>query len=158
MFMFGRERYRVMMSDCLSDPLCMTVPAEARRLRELRETIDVFARRNGADADARIAIVLAVNEACSNVVRHAYGPEGGLLHLKARVRDGFIQVLVSDNGTPVAEPAVPGAGLGMGIIQGLASDVDIEGPGPLGTKLRATFSLVGAQARHQELPDFDDLQ
>jgi hypothetical protein len=77
--------------------------------------------------------------------------------LKARVKDSFIQVLVSDNGTPVAESTGPGAGLGMRIIGELADDVDIEGPGPLGTKVRATFSLTGAQARHQELPDFDGL-
>ena len=145
------------MTGSLPDPLCITVPAEARQLRELRDAIDEFAAAHGADDDARDAIVLAINEACSNVVRHAYGSEVGPLHLKARVRDSFIQVLVSDNGTPVAEPAGPGAGLGMRIIEKLADDVDIEGPGPLGTKVRATFSLNSAQARHQELPDLTGL-
>jgi anti-sigma regulatory factor (Ser/Thr protein kinase) len=145
------------MSDSLSDRLEVTVRAEPARLRELRAVVDEFASRHGADRDARDAIVLAVNEACANVVRHAYGPQGGPLHLKARARGEFIQVLVSDNGTPVADPTGPGAGLGLRIINGLADDVDIEGPGRSGTKLRATFSLKGAQARHQELPDLDDL-
>jgi anti-sigma regulatory factor (Ser/Thr protein kinase) len=145
------------MSGSLSDRLEVTVPAQAAGLGELRAAVDEFARRHGADEDARDAIVLAINEACSNVVRHAYGPDGGPLHLKARARGEFIQVLVSDNGTPVADPTGPGAGLGLRIIKELADDVDIEGPGRFGTKVRATFSLKGARARHQELPDLDDL-
>jgi anti-sigma regulatory factor (Ser/Thr protein kinase) len=145
------------MTSSFPDRLDITVPAEAWRLGELRGAIDEYASAHGADPDARDAIVLAINEACCNVVRHAYGPEGGPLHLKARVRGSFIQVLVSDNGTPVAEPTGPGAGLGMRIIEKLADDVDIEGPGPLGTKVRATFSLTGAQARQQELPDYAGL-
>ena len=139
------------------DRLCITVPAQAWRLGQLRESIDQFAQAHGADPNARDAIVLATNEACSNVVCHAYGPEGGPLHLNARIRDGFMQILVSDNGTPVGDLAGPGAGLGMRIIRDVSDDVDIEGPGPTGTKVRATFSLKGSRARHQELPDFDGL-
>jgi serine/threonine-protein kinase RsbW len=120
----------------------VTVPAEAGRLRELRRSVADFARASGAGPDVVANVVLAVHEACANVVRHAYGEEGGPLHLKGGCQSGLLQFVVSDNGTPVAEPdARPGAGLGLRLVRAVSDDFDIEGPGEDGTRVRMTFRL-----------------
>ena len=128
-----------------SERLELTVPAEASRLPELRRVVGEFAVSHGAAKDTIDSAVLAVHEACSNVVRHAYGPESGSLHVKGGCEYGLLQFVVSDNGTPVADPhARKGAGLGLELIRTLANDVDIEGPGEQGTRIRITFRLEGS--------------
>jgi anti-sigma regulatory factor (Ser/Thr protein kinase) len=134
----------------------VTVPAEAARLREIRQLVAAFAREQGAPDEIVDAAVLAVNEACSNVIRHAYGEEGGPLHVKGGCESQLLQFLVSDNGTPVADTSSrPEAGLGLKFIQRVADDVDIEGPGEHGTRVRMTFRLGGGEPR--ELPDLESL-
>jgi serine/threonine-protein kinase RsbW len=125
------------------------VPAQADRLRELRRCVADFARANGASDDVVVAIVLAVNEACSNVVRHAYGPEGGPLHLKGGCESDLLQFLVSDNGTRVADPSTPEGGFGLTMIRRVSHAVDIEGPGENGTQVRMTFRLTGPMEREK---------
>ena len=126
------------------DALHLTVPAAPGYLFEIRRLLNVFAVEAGAGEDKRTDILLAVNEACTNVVRHAYGEEGGPLHVNASHSPGALVVQVSDNGTPVAIPTRnPGAGLGLSLVQRLSDDVDIEGPGEGGTRLEMTFRLPG---------------
>ena len=86
--------------------------------------------------------MLAVHEACSNVVQHAYGEGRGPLHLQGwRQRDSLV-FEVSDNGTPVATPVAGRiGGHGIPLIRELSKDVDIEGPGEYGTRLEMTFKL-----------------
>jgi serine/threonine-protein kinase RsbW len=133
--------------------LDVTVPADAVRLRELRRLVAQFARAYGADTDAVANVVLAVHEACSNVVRHAYGEEGGPLHLKGECESGLLQFVVSDNGTPVADSDVrSGAGLGLHLMRALSDDFDIEGPGENGTRVRMSFRLSGSAT--DPIPDF----
>ena len=120
----------------------VTVPADAARLIELRAAVDGYLASLRADSDTRVRAQAAVHEACSNVVRHAYGPEGGPLHLNGLLREGEVEFVVSDNGTPVADPnAHPGAGLGLHLMGALADDLDVEGPGPGGTRVRLSFRL-----------------
>jgi len=47
-------------------------------------------------------IVIAVGEACQNVVRHAYkGTEGGKATLEIYCKDGIIQFYLQDSAPPV---------------------------------------------------------
>jgi len=52
-------------------------PARADQLRRARAVVREAARVAGCGAELTDLIVLAVDEACANVIRHAYGPEGG---------------------------------------------------------------------------------
>jgi anti-sigma regulatory factor (Ser/Thr protein kinase) len=142
-----------------ADPILnVIVAAEAARLAELRKLVVEFAHSHGADPDQVDSIVLAVNEACENVVRHAYGAQGGPLHMRAAHEGAYVQFVVSDNGTPAADPDVgSGAKLGLKLIRDLSDDVDVEGPGPHGTRVRMTFALRAGQASQRELPDFRSL-
>ena len=121
-------------------PLDVTVPADAAYLSQLRQLVRTYARMCGAP-DERIAdMILASNEACGNVVVHAYGDELGPLHLRAWLTDTGLAIEVSDNGTPVAKP-VEGrlGGHGLHVIREVCDDVDIEGPGAYGTRLEMLF-------------------
>jgi serine phosphatase RsbU (regulator of sigma subunit)/anti-sigma regulatory factor (Ser/Thr protein kinase) len=44
-------------------------------------------------------VITAAGEACANAIEHAYGPDGGWVHLTGIRDDGTIQVAVRDGGT-----------------------------------------------------------
>ena len=128
------ERYR---------ELQLALPAEPQYLAQVRRLVRTLALDAGASNIQADDMVLAVNEACSNVAVHAYGENGGPLHVHAWEEPGRVVFEVSDNGTPVADPtASAGAGLGLHLINKVCDDVDIEGPGPYGTRLEMTFFLA----------------
>jgi serine/threonine-protein kinase RsbW len=122
--------------------LDVTVPAEAGYLQHLRHLVRAYAADWGAPEETIADMVLAANEACGNVVLHAYDRKTGPLKLRAWPTEGALVVEVSDNGTPVAKP-LPGrtGGLGLGLVRDLCDDVDIEGPGEYGTRLEMRFRV-----------------
>jgi serine/threonine-protein kinase RsbW/stage II sporulation protein AB (anti-sigma F factor) len=83
-------------------------------------------------------VILAVSEACTNVVVHAYRDSGGngsgeTFRLTAEYRDGSVHVTVRDDGEGLKpRPDSPGLGLGLPLIAALTETVEI-GPGPAGT-------------------------
>lgn len=120
----------------------ITVPAEDNYLAQLRWLARIFAEDCGSPRDRADDIGLAVNEACANVIIHAYGDDRGPLRLRAWQETDAVVYEISDNGTPVAKPA-PGraGGRGIPIIQAIADDLKIEGPGQYGTRLEIRFNL-----------------
>jgi len=57
--------------------LARSVPAKAEELRGLRAALRGSLDELGLDPLLRDRLVLAVDEACSNIIRHAYGADGG---------------------------------------------------------------------------------
>ena len=53
--------------------LRLRVPARAERLKEIRGAVGEAARRCGCGTEAVQEVVIAVDEACQNIIRHAYG-------------------------------------------------------------------------------------
>ncbi len=51
----------------------LTIPAQPGRLRLVRAVVSEAAKSSGCQEDCVRDIVLAVDEACQNVIRHAYG-------------------------------------------------------------------------------------
>jgi serine/threonine-protein kinase RsbW len=58
-------------------------------------------------------VALAVTEACTNVVRHAYPAGGGEIRMTAWMESHALVVVVADDGVGVGHPS-PDRGLGMG--------------------------------------------
>jgi len=60
-----------------ADPalLVLRFPARAARLGEVRRAVQEAAQRGGCSAERARDVMLAVDEACQNVIRHAYGGE-----------------------------------------------------------------------------------
>ena len=87
-------------------------------------------------------VLLAVTEACANVVVHAYAEEVGTLEVVAWQRRGELQVVVRDRGSGM-RPRVdsPGLGLGLPVMMALAASVAIRPAGGGGTEVALTFRI-----------------
>jgi anti-sigma regulatory factor (Ser/Thr protein kinase) len=123
-----------------------SLPATADSVGRLRRAVTDFARGHGASERALDSVNLAVSEALTNVVLHAYrdasGP--GPLLLVVAVRDRVLVVTVADEGcgmTPRSDS--PGLGLGLGLMTRLADTFEIAPRAARpGVVLRMAFSLV----------------
>ena len=90
-------------------------------------------------------IALGVTEACANVVRHAYPDGGGEVELEAVLEDGDLVVCVSDAGVGFEHPPrEPGAGLGVPLVERLASTTIHSRPGS--TRVQMRFALAAPLA------------
>ncbi len=92
--------------------------------------------------DVTADIALAVTEACTNAVVHAYPNRAGAIHVTASHVDGGLVVTVRDHGGGMA-PRVdtPGLGVGLPVIAAIAQSVEIDSPDGGGTEIRMRFSL-----------------
>jgi serine/threonine-protein kinase RsbW len=91
------------------------VPASVNYVPILRHATVRFCRDNCSD-DIKVCedVALAVNEACANVVRHAYPERSGMLDLEALATKGELVVVVSDRGVGAHVPTDdPGSGFGI---------------------------------------------
>lgn len=77
----------------------LEVPAEERYLGEIRDFITKAAQDANFSVGELNNVKLSLDEACSNVVRHAYqGRETGTIKLDVRRRDGEMEIFVRDRG------------------------------------------------------------
>ncbi len=108
----------------------------------LRHTVADFARAAGFHGERLDAIRLAVSEAVTNVVLHAYSDDPGEVHVTARVVDDELWVLVSDDGRgPNATPIRPGLGWGLAFITDAADEFALVERAAGGTEARMVFRL-----------------
>lgn len=109
----------------------------------IRHTVVAFAAAHGADGPRQGAVALAVSEAVSNVVVHAYAPgEHGSVCVDADVEGDDLEIVVSDCGRGVsAGPLRPGLGLGLAMIGEHADELVISERAPRGTELWMRFGL-----------------
>ncbi len=108
-------------------------------LAKIGETVEKFSVEAGLDARSVYAMQMAVDEACSNIIGHAYGGEGkGVIKLHfRRINDG-VQVVINDTGRPfnpenVPEPNVTAplaerqeGGLGLFLMRQLMDEVSFD--------------------------------
>jgi serine/threonine-protein kinase RsbW/stage II sporulation protein AB (anti-sigma F factor) len=122
-------------------------PAVPGSIATLRRAVVAFAADAGADDLQQENIGLAMSEAVSNSVIHAYPADSvGLVTVQAWAAGGRIVVLVCDDGCGmIPRHDSPGLGLGLPIIARVAERVEIENPAPRsGVRLRMTFPLSSA--------------
>ena len=127
-------------------PLELTIRSHPRSVTETRKKVAEYAEAGGAN---RSEVELAVAEAVSNAVVHAFvGRDGGVITVRAEI-DGPNQLVVqvADNGSGMTTLATsPGAGFGLPIIGALTDSVEIY-TGAQGTRLELRFSRAAAGAR-----------
>lgn len=113
----------------------------------LREAAARAALEAGCVEDQVDAVRLAVSEAATNAVLHAFAPGApGEVRLDVDLDDGTLVVVVEDDGWGMRPRAdSPGAGLGLPVISKLATRVDIGGRDGGGTAIRMHF---GPLPRH----------
>ena len=106
-------------------PLILTLPGEARMLVQMRGTVRRWLRESDVSPADENEILIACGEACSNIVRHAYGAAPGAMHLTADLVDDTVVIEVRDDGT-WCPPADRGGGWGLQLIKGLMDTVDLD--------------------------------
>lgn len=107
------------------------VPAQAEWLQELRAQVRACAVRQGFAAAAVENLVLAVNEACMNVIQHGYRGAAGEIELAVvplhdgiefRVRDDAPRVGLEDWRPRPLDELRPG-GLGVHFIRAIMDEI-----------------------------------
>ena len=93
--------------------------------------------------DQRLSdIKLAVTEACTNVVIHAYPDGEGAMEIDAEIDDRRLRITVRDEGRGILPRAdSPGLGLGLPLIATLAESLELGKGEDESTEVRMTFSL-----------------
>ena len=85
----------------------LTVAAETYNLSDIAEFIGACCQRVHVQADDAFCIELAVEEAATNIIEHAYGGEAGDLHLRCWVYGEDFYVELRDWGKAFDPEAVP---------------------------------------------------
>lgn len=121
-----------------------SLPAVPASVPVLRAAVAEFILAAGVRGNHVDAVKLAVSEAVTNAVMHAYvdADEPGEVHVATCLRDGTVFVTVSDDGmgmTPRLDS--PGLGVGLPFIADTADTLDIASGDGGGTELRMSFQL-----------------
>lgn len=117
--------------------------AEPSAVPLARASVAAFAQGAGATLDVLDDIRLAVSEAATNVVLHAYlGTAPGPLDVHAHFDGRRLEVEVCDEGRGLrARPDSPGLGIGLPLISAVTESVQISGPESRPNRVTMTFNL-----------------
>lgn len=126
----------------------VTFPGRYDSLSQISEFVQQAARDAGLQDFALYAVETAVDEACSNIIEHAYGGENrGDIHCTCEINDEGLTIILIDHGRPfdptcVAIPDVhallddrPGHGLGLYMMQKWMDEVRFEFNTSMGNRL-----------------------
>ena len=119
----------------------LIVPARPENVAVIRHVLGAFAEALRLPPDLVEDLRLAVTEACTNVVRHAYqDDEPGPIDVTIRPGGDRLEVVVADEGPGIGpSPDVAGPGLGLPLISALADSVEIGHDPRRGSRLAMSF-------------------
>jgi anti-sigma regulatory factor (Ser/Thr protein kinase) len=117
----------------------LTLPARVENIALVRHVLSALADAVGLPPAVTEDMRLAVTEACTNVVRHAYeGP--GTIDLVVRPDGDSLEVIVADDGRGMRpSPDTQGPGLGLPLIAALTDSLEIERTPSRGSRLVMRF-------------------
>jgi serine/threonine-protein kinase RsbW len=132
----------------------LTIPARAEYITLCRLALTGIARVRDLPDEVLADLKLALTEAASNSVRHAYtgDDEAGVVEISYELRSDRLVIEVSDEGEGFDPDEAGGApeelsegGLGIAIIRAIADEVEIgTQPGGKGSRLRFEKELGSA--------------
>jgi serine/threonine-protein kinase RsbW len=125
----------------------LTIPAKPEYITLGRLALTGIARLRPEPLSQEVLgdLKLALTEACTNSVRHAYGEREGVVEIVYELHDDRLVVEVSDRGEGFAPPSAPTplhgddlseGGLGIAIIEALADELEIRDGEGGGSRLR----------------------
>ncbi len=130
----------------------LSIPARAEFITLSRLALAGLSRVRPFPEETLADLKLAITEACSNSVRHAYEEGGGTVEIVYRLEEDRIEIEVSDDGTGFDHTRAGGlpdeselseGGLGIAIIRSIADDLEIgTGQGGRGSRLRFVKNLA----------------
>jgi serine/threonine-protein kinase RsbW len=123
-------------------------PGRFESLLTINEFVTRFAKAAGLNPKAIYDVQMAVDEACTNIIEHAYGGEGqGPIHCTCRVHEDTLTVVLGDYGCAFDPSSVPhpnlcanlnkrsSGGLGLFFMRQLMDQVHFESKPGLGNTL-----------------------
>ena len=131
----------------------LTIPAKPEYITLCRLALTGISRLRPLGEETLADLKLALTEACSNSVRHAYADGEGSVDIRYELHSDRMVIEVSDDGEGF-DPAQSGrngdedelseGGLGIAIIRSIADDVEIgAGEDGRGSRLRFVKVLDG---------------
>jgi serine/threonine-protein kinase RsbW len=119
-------------------------PAHAGQVPTIRRAVAGVASGCGADLETLTRIGLAVTEAATNVVLHAYrrSQESERIYVRAHADGACLRVSIRDNGVGMGPRAdSPGLGLGLSLMAHEAESCEIRAASGGGTEVLLRFEL-----------------
>ena len=138
-----QETYASTEADVMGAPdLVLTLPARAENVAVVRHAFGGLGDALDIEDQVLADVKLAVTEACTNVVVHAYPDGDGPMEVAAGVRDGRLLIAVRDEGRGMLpRPDSPGLGLGLPLIATLAETLELGRSPDDRTEVRMTFNI-----------------
>jgi serine/threonine-protein kinase RsbW/stage II sporulation protein AB (anti-sigma F factor) len=122
----------------------LAVSAVPTGVTEVRRWALGIARDLGADERTLRRLALAVSEAATNAVLHAYPGQAGAIVTSIAREGDEIEVVVTDEGHGLQPRSdSPGLGMGLGIIADASDRLEIDARTGRGTAVRMWFTLGG---------------
>ena len=124
----------------------LTMPARAEGVGVVRQALTGVADALDFDPSVLADMKMAVTEACTNVVVHAYEEDAGMLEVEMLADEAGLTIVVRDHGAGIqprparAEP--PALGLGLPLIAALSDSFELRGSAGQGTEVRMTFAYA----------------
>ena len=134
-------------------------------LADIRRFVKETARELGLDEASIYALELAVDEACTNVMRHAYKAQEGRIEIQIQAVDDWVEVVIRDWGEPFDPESVPPpdldapleerpiGGIGLFLMRQMMDRVDFQFSDVEGNTLTMAKRLAGENDGHRS----DDL-
>jgi anti-sigma regulatory factor (Ser/Thr protein kinase) len=127
----------------------LVVPALPANVALVRQALAGLTEELGVEAARAADMKIALTEACTNVVVHAYGDDPGPLEVAMDVEHGRLVLGVRDRGSglhplPGRDEGAP-LGFGLALIASLSDELGLVG-GRHGTEVRIAFALSSSDA------------
>src|SRR3954447_21074370 len=123
----------------------LTLPARAENVAVVRHAIGGLGEALDLDPQTLSDVKLAVTEACTNVVVHAYDGAEGPMQVAAEIAPDHLTVTVRDEGRGIVpRPDSPGLGLGLPLIATLTESLELGKDDRERTEVRMSFRLGDA--------------
>lgn len=123
-------------------------PGEYKSLAEISDFVINRANKSGFSANDIYSIQIAVDEACSNIIDHAYGKENlGYIEIQVEGIENGLKITIRDDGDPFDPEEIPDPvldspleerrerGLGLFIMRKLMDEVTYDFSSPNQNKL-----------------------
>ena len=118
------------------------MPARAENVALVRHVIGALAEALALPPRVIEDMRLAVTEACTNVVRHAYDGSGGPMEVAVVPLGDSVTVTVSDRGRGGApSPDTAGPRLGLRVMAALSESIEVQRLAGRGSRVRMSFPL-----------------
>jgi serine/threonine-protein kinase RsbW len=134
----------------IKKPVTITVPSDPKYLCVIRDVTVRVGTLHGMDEAITEQIKLAVDEACSNVIKHAYlGDTRKKIKVEYRITPGAFEVIIEDSGRKADPDLIKGrrlnevrpGGLGIHFIKRVFDVFEFDKGRKRGNRLRLVRDL-----------------